>query len=214
MSKIDCRGLACPQPVLRCKEEVDTNAPAELSVVVDNEAASQNVSRFLEKSGYAASVEKYDAKMFVVTGIKEAAETTIACDHETCEVMTDEQIDAMTGTGDGAEQKICVFITTDTIGRGDDELGTKLMAAFLSTLPELGSDLWRIVLLNGAVKLTTEDSPVVGSLQALEKAGVSILVCGTCLDFFDLLKKKAVGETTNMLDVVTSLQLASRIIRP
>ncbi len=87
------------------------------------------------------------------------------------------------------------------------------MQNFLRTLPEMGSTLWRIILLNGGVTLAAEGSPVLEPLQALEKAGVSILVCGTCLEHFGLLDKKAVGETTNMLDVVTSLAVAHKIIR-
>ena len=48
---------------------------------------------------------------------------------------------------------------------------------------------------------------------ALAEAGCSILVCGTCLDHFGLLDKKQVGDTTNMLDIITSMQLADKIVR-
>ena len=73
--------------------------------------------------------------------------------------------------------------------------------------------LWRIIMLNGGVSLATKNSPVIAELQALEQNGVGILVCGTCLEHFNLLEQKSVGETTNMLDVVTSLQLADKVIR-
>ena len=88
------------------------------------------------------------------------------------------------------------------------------MLNFLATLPEMGPQLWRMILVNGAVRLAVEGSPCLEALQKLEAAGVTILVCGTCLTHFDLLDKKAVGQTTNMLDVVTSLQLAEKVIRP
>ncbi|MFP4587574.1 MAG: DsrE family protein, partial [Desulfohalobiaceae bacterium] len=55
--------------------------------------------------------------------------------------------------------------------------------------------------------------PVAEELQKLESLGVDILVCGTCLDHFGLLQDKKVGQTTNMLDVVTSLQLAEKVIQ-
>ena len=106
-----------------------------------------------------------------------------------------------------------VMIIAPVFGSGDDELGGKLMKNFLSTLPEMGSALWRIVLLNGGVTLAAEGSPVLAQLQALEKSGVTILVCGACLEHFGLLSKKAVGETTNMLDVVSSMEAAYKIIR-
>jgi selenium metabolism protein YedF len=87
------------------------------------------------------------------------------------------------------------------------------MQNLISVLPELGDDLWRIILLNGGVKLAIEGSPVLERLQDLENKGVSILVCGTCLDHFKILENKQVGETTNMLDVVTSMQLADKVLR-
>jgi len=87
------------------------------------------------------------------------------------------------------------------------------MVNFIKTLPEMGDSLWRIILLNGGVKLATEQGEVLEELKRLEQMGVSILVCGTCLDFFNLLEQKKVGETTNMLDVVTSLQMATKVIK-
>jgi len=46
----------------------------------------------------------------------------------------------------------------------------------------------------------------------LVREGVQILVCGACLTHYDLLHKKQVGETTNMLDIVTGMQLADSVI--
>ena len=107
-----------------------------------------------------------------------------------------------------------VLITTETIGRGDDTLGGKLMGNFLATLPELGPRLWRIVLINGGVKLASCPGPALDALKKLEADGVSVLVCGTCLAHFGLLEAKQVGDTSNMLDIVTSLDLAGKVIRP
>ncbi|NMC50911.1 MAG: sulfurtransferase-like selenium metabolism protein YedF, partial [Desulfovibrio sp.] len=114
---------------------------------------------------------------------------------------------------ESAREQIVAFLTSDVIGRGDDVLGAKLMVNFLATLPELGEHLWRIVMVNGAVKLAVTGSPALERLKAFEAAGVTILVCGTCLDFFGILDKKEVGQTTNMLDVVTSLQLATKVLQ-
>ena len=88
------------------------------------------------------------------------------------------------------------------------------MGNFLSTLPELGVSLWRVILLNGGVKLAATPGKALDSLKALENAGTDVLVCGTCLDFYGLLEAKQAGQTTNMLDVVTSLALADKVIRP
>ena len=98
------------------------------------------------------------------------------------------------------------------MGYGDDELGKKLMLNFLATLKEMGDDLWRLILVNNGVKFTIEGADALPILKELADNGVYILVCGTCLTYFGLLDKKQVGETTNMLDVVTSLQLADKVI--
>jgi hypothetical protein len=65
---------------------------------------------------------------------------------------------------------------------------------------------------NNGVKLTIEGSAVLGTLQEYEHEGLHILGCGTCLNHFGLLEKKRVGETTNMLDIVTSMQLADKVV--
>jgi intracellular sulfur oxidation DsrE/DsrF family protein len=76
----------------------------------------------------------------------------------------------------------------------------------------MGSDLWRLVLVNNGVKLATAGAEVLADLQQLEESGVGVLVCGTCLTHFNLLEHKGVGQTTNMLDIVTAMQLADSVI--
>ncbi len=197
---LDCRGLACPMPVLRTKECLEADHPDTVVVTVDNQAARENVDRFLSRAGYAVSATEVGG-IFTLTATKSAAASP-----------SPEQT-AAPAVSDPGDAKTLVLITADTIGRGDPTLGAKLMVNFCDTLPELGDSLWRIILLNGGVKLSVADSPVLASLHQLAEAGVSILVCGTCLDFFGLLEQKNVGETTNMLDVITSLALADKVIQ-
>ena len=197
---LDCKGLACPQPVLKAKELLDASSPAEVLVLVDNKAASENVSRFLGTQGYRATVEARGAD-FLVKGEKDDSEPKDeASQDEACSCEAP------------ATGKTCLFVQNDKIGHGDDTLGAGLMKNFLATLKEMGPELWRIIFVNNGVKLCCQGSESLETLLDLEKSGVSILVCGTCLTHFDLLESKQVGETTNMLDVVTSLQLASKVI--
>jgi selenium metabolism protein YedF len=86
------------------------------------------------------------------------------------------------------------------------------MVNFLRTLKEMGGELWRLVFVNNGVKLTIDGLEVLEDLKAYESAGLKILVCGTCIDHFNILEKKQVGETTNMLDIVTAMQLADKVI--
>lgn len=198
---LDCRGLACPGPVLRCKECLEKDHPQTLTITVDNQAAQENVTRFLTTRGYAVAVSAGGDGLFVLQATLDAARTAA------------QPPEAVPAAALAAEGKTVVCITADTMGRGDAVLGGKLMGNFLATLPELGEKLWRIILVNGGVKLAVAGNPALEKLKILEAAGVSILVCGTCLDFFGVLDHKEVGETTNMLDVVTSLDLADKVIQ-
>jgi selenium metabolism protein YedF len=196
MKEIDCSGLACPAPVLKAKEAIEKDGLTELTVIVDNEAAKQNVSRFLGTKNFAVSV-KEEANLYYVSGSIDGEAPK--------EDKTPEKLHSDT-------QKIMVMVTSNTVGHGDDELGEKLMISFLKTLKEMGDELWRLVFVNNGVKLTIDDSDALEDLKALEEIGIHILVCGTCLTHFNLLDKKQVGETTNMLDIVTAMQLADKVI--
>ncbi len=206
MSKdiLDCRGLACPGPVLRCIERLKSN-PGELRVRVDNPAAVENVTRLLTGKGFAVTNAKA-GDVWTLTAVRDASAPAEDAGAACCPA-------GAAAVNAALNERTTVFITTETLGHGDDSLGGKLMLNFLTTLPELGSRLWRIVLVNGGVKLACEGHPCLEKLQDLAKSGVSVLVCGTCLGFFGLLEKKMVGETTNMLDVVTSLDVAGKVIK-
>jgi len=105
-----------------------------------------------------------------------------------------------------------VMITSSRMGHGDDELGEKLMVNYIKNLKEMGSDLWRIVLLNGGVRLSINGSEALSALQELAKEGLHILVCTTCLNHFGLLEQKQVGKATNMPDIVNAMQVADKVI--
>jgi selenium metabolism protein YedF len=196
MKHINATGLACPGPVLAAKEAIENNNPKSITISVDNEAARENVARFLTTQGYEISVEQKEGE-FQVHGKNRS---------EKCEVVesqkeTDEDL-----------KRTLVMITTDRMGYGDDGLGLKLMINFIKTIKEMGTDLWRLVFVNNGVKLTVDGSEVLDALKELESNEVHILVCGTCLDHFSLLEKKQVGSTTNMLDIVMAMQFADKVI--
>lgn len=199
---INCQNLPCPEPVLRTKKHLDTFSPQEITVVVDNAAARENIARFLQSRGYSVANRQEDA-LWHVSGVR-VQEAGSAAEEQSSPLL-------LPSPAEGG--KILVVITGAVIGKGDDGLGARLMKNFLATLPELGPSLWRVILLNGGVTLAARASAVAGELQRLEAQGVSLLVCGTCLEHFGLLEEKAVGQTTNMLDVVTSMQLATKTIQ-
>jgi selenium metabolism protein YedF len=109
-------------------------------------------------------------------------------------------------------KKILVLLATESLGKGDEGLGRHIVVNFIKTMKEMGDDLWRLVLLNGAVKLTVEGSEALPDLQELARKGLGILVCGPCLKTFNLYEKNQVGAVTTMLDIVTSMQMADKVI--
>jgi len=199
--KIDCRKLECPAPVLQTKKFLEQEAATEISIIVDNDAAVENVTRFLNFQGFEVSVDS-DGITSIISGRRDP-EKARKLETVSEPVKTREEFDS---------QKILVILSSQQIGKGDDTLGQKLMINFVKTLEEMGSDLWRIVLLNHGVKFSTKNSRILEELNELEQSGVGILVCGACLTHLGLMEKKVIGETTNMLDVVTSMQLADKVI--
>lgn len=200
--KIDCRTLQCPAPVLKTKEFLEQEAATTIDIIVDNDAAVENVSRFLNFHGFEVSVDS-DGITSTVSGRRDSKK---AKKIETAykSVKTKEKSD---------DQKILVILSSQKIGKGDDELGQKLMVSFVKTLKEMGNDLWQLVLLNHGVKFSTKDSEILEDLKELKASGVTILVCGACLTHLGLMDDKIIGETTNMLDTVTSMQLADKVIQ-
>ena len=195
--ELDCRGLACPAPVLNTKQTIEKENLSEINVIVDNQAAKENVSRFLENQKFQVAVEQKGTDFHVhgkKTGTSEGPSKPMAKEPTS------------------QRKKIMVMVGTDRMGHGDDELGAKLLLNFLKTLKEVGPELWRLVFVNNGVKLAIDGAEGLAVLKELEGEGVTILVCGTCLNHFNLLEKKKVGETTNMLDIVTAMQLADSVI--
>ncbi len=199
--EIDLRGLACPAPVLRLRDVVAAESPPELTALVDNPAARENVSRFLSSQGYIVQSVAVGENFHIVAqrGDGEGMASTLSDGTAAFSV-------------DCAAQKILVLIATDRMGKGDDLLGQKLLETYIATLKELGDSLWQLVFVNGGVKFTCTDSPVLSEIKEYEAAGVVVLSCGTCMEHFGLTGKKAVGGLTNMLDIVMAMQYADKVI--
>ena len=206
MRELDARGLVCPQPVLRTRAMLEENGPGDIKIIVDNSAAKENVQRFLEFQGFNTVISEQEGDYLVIgSWVGETVERGAGDG-------APKQAPAGADERDADKKKILVMCATDRIGYGDDELGKKLMTSFLKTLKEMGDELWRLIFVNNGVKLTIDGAEALGDLKRFEADGLKILVCGTCLSHFDLLEKKEVGETTNMLDIITAMQLADKVI--
>jgi selenium metabolism protein YedF len=107
-----------------------------------------------------------------------------------------------------------VVVSSDRMGTGNDELGKVLIKGFLFAVSQLEELPKTILFYNGGATLTAEGSDSLEDLKAMEAQGVEILTCGTCLDYYGLKEKLAVGSVTNMYHIVETMQAATNVIRP
>ncbi|MEW6615838.1 MAG: sulfurtransferase-like selenium metabolism protein YedF [Thermodesulfobacteriota bacterium] len=193
---VDARGLACPQPVINTKKALEEIEEGILTVIVDNVAARDNVRRFAESQGCTVKVEEDngDYRLEIAKGFS-------------CEVGS------KTREGKGNDN-IVIYINSNLMGVGDEELGKTLMDAFLKTMIVADPQPRKLIFANSGVKLVIEGSDVVGHIKEMEKKGVEILSCGTCLSFYGIKEKLQVGVISNMYDIIESLVEADKVISP
>jgi selenium metabolism protein YedF len=197
---VDCRGLACPQPVIHTKDAL-LGATSPFLVIVDNEASCTNVSRFAESQGAQVSVAQQGGEFHLTIqpghGPRTSEAPSVDC---TC--------------ANTSAKNLVVYVSSAGMGRGDEDLGAILMTAFLDTLSHFKGELSHAIFVNAGAKLAVEGSPVLEQVRQLEQIGAEVLVCGTCLNHFGIKDKLAAGRVSNMYAIVETLSKAGRIIRP
>ena len=189
---VDARGLACPQPVINTKRALEEIQEDVLTVIVDNVASRDNVRRFAESQGCTVNVEEKEGEYYLHIAKGFVCETV----HQSQE--------------SGKSDDTIVYINSEMMGKGDDTLGRILMKAFFKTLVEPR----KLIFVNSGVKLAIEGSEVMEEIRELEKRGVEVLACGTCLEFYGLKEKLRAGVVSNMYDIVNSLVEAGKVIQP
>ena len=199
---IDCRGMACPLPVVNAKKaSEELNSGDVLTVLVDNEIAVQNLTRFSEHKGFTVSAEKRGDRAYAVI-MQIAGSAPVPAQEEIACVM------------DARRKGMLVVLSANTMGTGDVKLGTSLMKAFVFALTKQDQLPDTILCYNSGAYLTCEGADTLEDLKLLESEGVTVLTCGTCLDFYGLKEKLAVGGATNMYDIVERMENAAQIIKP
>jgi len=196
---VDCRGLACPQPVIKTKTAMAAGA-AEITSIVDSETSASNVTRMAQKAGWAVRQERQaDGAIHICLtrpGDAPAAAAPPA-------------VPATANAG-----PIVVLVKSQFMGAGDDELGAVLMRGFFHAMLELDAPPTTIIFVNSGVRLTAAGSPVLDDLRELAQRGVEIWSCGTCLNFFKLTEQLAVGSISNMYTILEMLMSAGRLVAP
>ena len=206
---VDARGLACPLPVVNAKKAVEEmKQGGELTVLVDNEIAVQNLQKFAKQKGLESTGAKKTEKEYEViiqVAAKEADETQEAAAGSEEEVLC---------SPDVRKNGMVVVLSANVMGTGDEKLGKALMKAFVFAVTKQDRLPETIVCYNTGAYLTCEGADTLEDLKSLEAEGVKILTCGTCLDFYGIKDKLAVGGVTNMYEIVEVMENAKTIVRP
>lgn len=198
---IDARGLNCPLPVVNAKKAAQEMQGGVLTVLVDNEIAVQNLQKFAKQKGYTATGEKKGEREYAVVIQLSADAAVPAAAEESC-------------APDMRKRGMVVALTANTMGSGDERLGKALMKAFVFALTRQDQLPETILCYNSGAYLSCEGAETLEDLKSLESEGVNILTCGTCLDFYGIKEKLAVGSVTNMYEIVEIMEQAGYILRP
>lgn len=201
---VNAKGLACPEPVILTKKALTTYQ--EVTVIVDNLTALENVKRFGAASGCSVEVDEESTGVFRIHLKKQDM------DHPSSDELL--QCEPSKPTTQPAFGPTVFVIASDVMGHGNDELGRLLMKAFLHTAVDLEYGPNILIFYNTGVRLAAIDSGALDDLKTLEAKGVKILVCGTCVNFFGLAGQIGAGTVSNMYDIANVLSTAGRIVKP
>jgi selenium metabolism protein YedF len=196
---IDARGLDCPKPVLETKKALENKDLTQLEIIVDNQAAVDNVSRFLKKTGNSVTKVIESKGIFTIYA-------SLGKQNDPAQETAAQPLPVSTAAK-------TVFIASDAIGHGSAELGKKLMKAFTFTLTELETPPKRLLFMNAGVYLCLNNSDSLPNLKTLARRGVDIHVCGTCLDYLGVSNQLAVGKVSNMYDIASHLLEDTAVIK-
>ena len=201
MNIIDCKGLACPMPVIKTKKYFDLEDSKEALVIVDNEVAKNNILRlakginlnssFIEEEG----LYKIQLSRGEITGVQASQEVEESVENTY------------------VNQAPTILVATNLLGKGDDRLGETLMKVYINRLAEAEILPENLMFINGGVKLTCTGSDVLDSLNAMKEKGVNIISCGACLDFYNLKEELKVGEIGNMYQIIDLMNKSGNTIK-
>ena len=192
---VDARGLACPQPVIQTRKAMQQ--ADQILTLVDSETSMTNVSRMAEKAGWQVNVvskgDEYQIELVKGETVPEAAPLPV-------------------GKAEVVSGALVLAVSSDIMGHGEAELGNILIRSFFHTLGEVEPLPQTIILFNAGARLACEGSPVLDDLRAVEAKGVEVLVCGTCLGYFELTEKLAAGQVSNMYDIAETMLRAGKVV--
>jgi len=105
-----------------------------------------------------------------------------------------------------------ILVTSDGLGDAPPDLARKLFVKYLDLIEENGTPPGVIAFYTRGVLLVTDGSPALERLASLEKRGVRLIVCKTCVDWFQVADKVRVGVIGGMGDILAAQILAKKVV--
>jgi len=201
MKIVNATGLACPQPVVLAKQVLESHE--QVRVIVDNDTAQENVKRLGVKSGCDVRSDKKSDGTYEINLTRKAGAAGVK-----------EEFTPSCGATPAWIGPFVIVISADKMGRGNDELGYILIRAFLHTIALQAEKPDVMIFYNTGVLLTLQESEVLDDLKEMASGGVEMLVCGTCLNYFEAKEKLGVGVISNMYDIAGIMSRAGRLLVP
>lgn len=210
-------------PLMMAKKEIDAGC-GDLSITVDNETARDNIVRLGKQSGLMVEASVVDGGYLV--RLSDAGRSAGTAGSMPAAPKADEAPEGglstdrclkgeppASGQAGRPADDYAVFISKDSIGEGDLELGKALMKMALYTLSEAEQAPSALFFMNAGVKLLTGgDKQAVEHVQTLQGRGTEVMACGSCLDFYGLKEELLVGEVSNMYDILEGMRRSSMVI--
>jgi selenium metabolism protein YedF len=204
MRTVDTKGQLCPAPLIATKRALKEASVGESFIVLtDNQTSFNNLCSFLKDNFAKFMVSEKDG-VWTLTITKTSVNDTAARAEDYCTPAI-----AHFQKGD-----FIIVLSSDKMGDGDQELGHLLMTNFIKALKDLDKLPQKMVFYNNGVKLATEGSPVIEHLRDLEKMGVELLLCATCVNHYSLQSVVGAGTLSNMYAIAEAMAFAGNIVRP
>ncbi len=204
MKVIDTSGLHCPAPLIATRRAMkETEEGESFGIITDSKSSFENISRFLKDHGQEFSCEESSGK-WILTINKGPTGNISVSPAGYCE----------TPVPHFSKGDFIVAFGSDKMGEGNDELGRHLMINFVLALKDLDKLPVRMVFYNSGVLLGSEDSKAADHLNEMEKMGIELLFCETCVSYYSLSKKMKVGTLSNMFEIAQIMASASNIVQP
>jgi selenium metabolism protein YedF len=204
MRIVNTKGQLCPAPLIATKKALKETAEGESFVVLtDNKTSFNNLSRFLRDNKSDFQVSESDG-VWTLTVTKENGDRVETKVEDYCTPVISHF----------EKGNYVVAITSDKMGDGDVELGQLLISNFIKALKDLDKLPQHIVFYNKGVTLVVKDSPVIEHIKDLEKMGVEIHLCATCVNYYKIENNVETGTLSNMYSIAEIMASAGNIVRP